>query len=179
MFRVGDILDEAEPNKTEQAIVMQKGAVIQVNIKWECNFDLRRLCTPVYSFTRFDLPSYSVSSASGFNFRFADKFEVNSTMYRMVVKAYGLRFIITVDGTAGKFNLIPLMLSIGAGLGLLSLATIAADIVLVYCTKNRHTYHSLKELEYKKPREKYESPLTIDNPIDAEDKFIDGRVDRV
>ena len=38
----------------------------------------------------------------------------------MLYKAYGLRFIINVSGTAGKFNIIPLMLTIGAGIGLMS-----------------------------------------------------------
>lgn len=159
--------------------MMLKGGVIQISINWKCNFDTNRLCTPVYSFHRFDLPAYVVSAASGFNFRFADKFEINSTMYRMVVKAYGLRFIITVDGSAGKFSFVPLMLSIGAGLGLLSLATIAADIVLVYCTKNRQTYQRLKEIEYKKTVEKYESPLANEQLFGYSPDFNEDRVDRV
>lgn len=63
----------------------------------------------------------------------------------MLVKAYGLRFIIIVNGQGGKFNIIPLMLTIGAGLGLLSLATIVADCMLVTCTKKREIYKKLKE----------------------------------
>lgn len=129
--------------------MLQKGAVVQINIKWECNFDSKKLCLPVYSFNRFDLPSTAISAASGFNFRFSDKFEIEGKMYRVVVKAFGLRFIITVDGKAGKFNMIPLMLSVGAGLGLLSLATIIADCVLVYCTAKRQFYRELKEYDYK------------------------------
>lgn len=168
MFRVGDILNEAEPNKTEQSIMMERGAVIQINIKWECNFDSKALCMPHYSFARFDLSSSAVSAATGFNFRFADKFEVDGTMYRVVVKAYGLRFIITVNGKAGKFNLIPLMLSVGAGLGLLSLATIAADIVLVYCTTKRQIYREIKELDVKKSvnNSKYGENVEDNNHID-------------
>lgn len=179
VFRVGEILNEAEPNATEQKLMMEKGGVIQVSINWHCNFDSSRLCTPIYSFNRFDLPAYLVSAASGFNFRFADKFEINSTMYRVVVKAYGLRFIITVNGTAGKFSLIPLMMSVGAGLGLLGLATIAADIVLVTCTKNRETYQRLIEIEYKKKMEKNESQFTnqLWNSFDID--LNQDRIDRV
>ena len=33
----------------------------------------------------------------------------------MLVKAYGLRFIIVVSGNGGKFNFIPLLTTIGAG----------------------------------------------------------------
>lgn len=32
--------------------------------------------------------------------------------YRVLVKAYGLRFIINVSGTAGKFNIIPLLTTV-------------------------------------------------------------------
>ncbi len=32
--------------------------------------------------------------------------------YRVLVKAYGLRFIINVSGLAGKFNIIPLLTTV-------------------------------------------------------------------
>ncbi len=32
--------------------------------------------------------------------------------YRVLVKAYGLRFIINVSGIAGKFNIIPLLTTV-------------------------------------------------------------------
>jgi P2X purinoceptor 4 len=48
--------------------------------------------------------------------RYADKYEINNVTYRTLVKAYGLRFIITVTGKAGKFDVIPLFLTIGAGI---------------------------------------------------------------
>jgi len=55
------------------------------------------------------------SSASGFNFRFADKYEVNDKRYRLLIKAYGIRFFIVVTGKAGKFDFIPLFITVGAG----------------------------------------------------------------
>jgi len=91
-----------------------------------------------------------------FNFysalRFAEKFEVNETVHRILVKAYGLRFIISVSGKAGKFNVVPTLLTIGSGLGLLSVATLVADFFLLYCAKKRKFYHDLKELDYKNPK---------------------------
>ena len=78
---------------------MLKGAVIQIGINWECNYDVYwKKCIPTYKFTRFDLPFRASTSASGFNFRFSDKFEYNETFYRVVTKSYGLRFIIMVTG---------------------------------------------------------------------------------
>lgn len=48
-------------------------------------------------------------------YRYADKYELDGEEYRNLIKAYGLRFIITVTGEAGKFDFIPFMLTIGAG----------------------------------------------------------------
>lgn len=70
-------------------------------------------------------------------------------MYRELTKAYGLRFIITVTGKAGKFNVLPLLTTLGAGIGLLSLATVFADLAMMNFLKKRDLYKKLKELDYK------------------------------
>jgi len=44
-------------------------------------------------------------------------------MYRELVKAFGIRFIIKVSGTAGRFGIIPLLLNIGSGIGLLAIVS--------------------------------------------------------
>jgi len=46
-------------------------------------------------------------------------------MYRDLVKAFGIRFIIKVSGNAGKFGVIPLLLNIGSGIGLLAIVSIS------------------------------------------------------
>jgi hypothetical protein len=40
---------------------------------------------------------------------------------RDLIKAYGIRFIIKVTGRAGKFSIVPLLLNIGSGIGLLAI----------------------------------------------------------
>ncbi len=83
-------------------------------------------------------------------FRYSDKFLVNETIYRQLVKVYGLRFAITVTGEAGRFNVLPLLVRLGSGLGLLSLATIITDLFLLNLTgKKKHLYRRLKELNHK------------------------------
>lgn len=93
---------------------------------------------------------------------------MNNRDYRMLYKAYGLRFIINVSGTAGKFNIIPLMLTIGAGIGLMSnlnfkiskkildfkifsflkgISVLVADCVMLHCTKDRKYFAKMKELD--------------------------------
>ncbi|CAF0928527.1 unnamed protein product [Brachionus calyciflorus] len=147
IFLVGNILEEAEPDLSERIQMLSRGGVILVSINWDCNLDSDRLCFPKFKFSRFDLQFSQASAASGFNFRFSDKFEVNGTLYRILVKAYGLRFVINVSGKAGKFNFVPLLITIGAGLGLLSVATIVADFFLLYLTSKKNFYRELKELD--------------------------------
>ena len=72
-----------------------------------------------------------------FQCRYAHKFKDDQTEYRVLYKAFGLRIIISVTGTGGRFNIVPLMLTIGAGFGLMSLTVILADCVMLNCTKNK------------------------------------------
>ena len=64
-------------------------------------------------------------------------------------KAYGVRIIINVNGHAGKFNIVPLLLTIGSGIGLLSLSVVIADCVMLNCTKDKGFYKKMKELDVK------------------------------
>lgn len=72
---------------------------------------------------------------------------MNGTTYRTLVKAFGLRFIIQVSGKAGKFNFIPFFTTVGSGIGLLSVATLVADCMLLNLTKKRKFYQQLKAPE--------------------------------
>ena len=44
-------------------------------------------------------------------------------MHRDLVKAFGIRFLVKVTGIAGKFGIIPLLLNIGSGIGLLAIVS--------------------------------------------------------
>ena len=155
---------------------------------------------PVYSFERFDLKFKSSSAASGFNFRqvayfrqivkgiwnlfslthtntktnrYADKYQLDGALHRRLVKAYGLRIFIEVNGRAGRFDIIPLFLSVGSGsfiffffafrfetifvwiklvninykkgIGLLAIPTLIADFLLFSFAKKRHLYRRIVE----------------------------------
>jgi P2X purinoceptor 4 len=120
--------------------------VIQIEIIWNCNYDFFAKCLPKYTFRRFDSPFFATKAASGFNFRFADKFIMEGKERRVLYKAYGLRFIITVTGTAGRFSIVPFMLTIGAGVGLMSMSVLIADCVMLYCTKEKKLFKQMKSL---------------------------------
>ena len=44
----------------------------------------------------------------------------------------GLRFVFEMSGKASRFSIVALLVAIGAGLGLLIVATIAADFVMAH-----------------------------------------------
>lgn len=119
-------------------------------IVWNCDYDLFwRQCLPVYSFKRFDSKFIKPIASAGFNFRFTkSNYFSENIEHRVLYKAYGLRFIISVSGTAGMFSIVPLMLKIGAGIGLLSLSVIMADCVMLNCHKRRNLFKYIKDLDY-------------------------------
>lgn len=93
------------------------------------------------------MPFSETRTASGFNFRYANRFRKDGVEYRELFKAFGLRFIINVSGVGGKFNLVPLMMTIGAGLGLMSISVLIADCVMLHCTKKRKYFQKVKEID--------------------------------
>lgn len=69
VFKLGNLLSEAEKDPKERELMLAKGGVIQFEISWQCNYDSSSSCKPVYSFSRYDIPFSRASAASGFNFR--------------------------------------------------------------------------------------------------------------
>ncbi|XP_013091481.2 P2X purinoceptor 4-like isoform X1 [Biomphalaria glabrata] len=129
--------------------VAVEGGVIEVVINWDCNLDFSvDDCLPEYSFKRLDRGDYSISR--GFNFRYADYYAVkeNDTFkqYRNLYKATGIIFVINVQGKAGKFSIIPLLLNFGSGLALLALTTVICDLIVLYVLKAKKYYREHKYL---------------------------------
>lgn len=146
IFVLGDIVKEtqATPNDTYNSIAVL-GGVIVINIEWHCNLDYSiESCLPHYSFSRLDHQDAKI--AKGSNFRYSSMYERDGKLYRDLFKAYGIRFIIKVSGEAGKFAIVPLLLNIGSGIGLLAIASIICDIVILYVLKKRHIYKRKKYL---------------------------------
>ena len=72
---------------------------------------------------------------------------MNSISLSFFCRSLYNRFIIEVSGKAGKFNFIPFFTTIGSGIGLLSIATLVADCLLLNLTKKRKFYQKLKAPE--------------------------------
>ncbi|CAF0999202.1 unnamed protein product [Didymodactylos carnosus] len=149
IFRVGDLLNIVETDDDERQKMLKYGGVIRIKIDWNCNLDKPLSeCIPKYTFGRLDSRSNIEKFSFGFNFRFASHWKYyNQTYhraYRTLTKAFGLRFIITVTGQAGKFNFLTLTLNIGSMIGVLGLATFICDILALNCGKKGIVYRQEK-----------------------------------
>lgn len=120
------------------------GASIQIQITWDCNLDFdESACLPKYNFKRLD-NNRTTNVSEGYNFRYAHYYKVENVTKRTLIKAYGIQFDIVVQGRAGKFYIIPLMLNIGSGLALLTLSSIVCDIIMLHIHKLRQFYRDKK-----------------------------------
>jgi len=138
LFSVAYILEQSGYNYSQ---VANTGAVILISINYDC--DLNRpvsQCQPQFRFSRIDDPSSNFST--GFNFRMAYKSTTGASFEetRELYKYLGIRIIFNLYGTAGKFNVIPLLLTLGAGVGLLSISTLVCDFILQYLLPNKDKY---------------------------------------
>ncbi|XP_059179559.1 P2X purinoceptor 4-like isoform X4 [Physella acuta] len=147
IFVLDDIANDAGVKYDDLTI---QGGVMQVIIDWTCDLDYSiDKCLPQYTFRRLDRGDYSI--AKGFNFRYADKyaFKENDTIiqYRNLYKATGIIFVVTVQGKAGKFSVVPLILNLGSGMALLVVSTIICDFIVLYVLKARKFYREKKYLD--------------------------------
>ncbi|XP_066501663.1 P2X purinoceptor 4a isoform X2 [Hoplias malabaricus] len=143
IFRLKDIVAEAEEDFQAMAV---HGGVMGVQIRWDCNLDIpENWCVPRYTFRRLDNKDPDNNVAPGYNFRFAKYYKnVDGEEVRTLIKGYGIRFDIMVFGKAGKFNIVPTLLNIGAGLGLMGLVTVVCDWFVLVVMSRRHLYREHK-----------------------------------
>ncbi|XP_037531759.1 P2X purinoceptor 3a [Nematolebias whitei] len=143
IFRVADVLKETQQDPTELAM---KGGEIGINIQWQCNLDENiENCVPKYSFRRMDAPFEKNKVSTGYNFRYAKYYKTeNGTEFRMLQKAYAVRFDVMVTGKAGKFSLVPTVINIVAALTSIGMGTVLCDIILLNCLNGADRYKAKK-----------------------------------
>jgi len=78
--------------------------------------------------------------AKGYNYRFSHNYFQNGVQKRQLIKAYGILFIITTDAQAAAFDIVPTILNIGSGLGILTVATLACDLIIQCCHPNKELF---------------------------------------
>ena len=91
-----------------------------------------RNCEPTISFQRVDPTGEGVVS-TGENFRRTrEYYDSEGVLTRDLIKLYGIRLLIKPQGVGAKFNFSTLIVTIGSGLALLSIATLVSDYTLAY-----------------------------------------------
>uniref|UniRef100_A0A7M4EZT9 P2X purinoceptor n=1 Tax=Crocodylus porosus TaxID=8502 RepID=A0A7M4EZT9_CROPO len=186
IFRLGDILQATGENFSDMAV---QGGIMGIEINWDCNLDKWfHHCSPKYSFRRLD--DKTTKDYPGYNFRFAKYFkDATGKEERTLIKAYGIRFDILVFGTAGKFDLIELVVYIGSTLSYFGLAVFIIDFLttstIFPCCKS-----PVKEYYYRKKYETVPGPkatviyvsyvdkphvILVDKPLDKSLQHIKGQ----
>ncbi len=100
---------------------------MSISITWNCDldYDFMKYCLPHYEFRVLDVD---------WNFRHALFHEDTK---RTLIKAYGLRFVVVVNGIASKFSLRNTILNVGNGLALLGVTTVVCEFFLLYFAKEK------------------------------------------
>ncbi|KAM4707782.1 P2X purinoceptor 4-like [Discoglossus pictus] len=156
IFRVGDIVKEAGENFSQVAVW---GAIMGIEIKWDCNLDCSDRCRPQYSFRRLDKQIIDECKTPCFNFRYARYYKtMNGREERTLIKAYGIRFDIQVYGKAGKFDFITLIIFIGAYLSYFGVAQVILDFYITKCSCSRCNSKSTKKFYKSIKYEKVHGP---------------------
>ncbi|XP_077168034.1 P2X purinoceptor 5 isoform X1 [Paroedura picta] len=176
IFHLGNLVQWAGSNFQEMA---SEGGVIGIQIEWDCDLDRAASeCNPQYSFSRLDNKFAKKSISSGYNFRFAkyykDKDDVD---FRTLIKAYGIRFDVMVNGKAGKFNIIPTIINVGSGLALMGAGAFFCDLVLLYLIKKSNFYRGKKYEEVSRSSVRKPLPESTVNGNQSDDSL--SRLDQL
>lgn len=70
--------------------------------------------------------------------------DASGVEFRTLMKAYGIRFDVMVNGKAGKFSIIPTIINVGSGVALMGAGAFFCDLVLIYLIKKREFYRDRK-----------------------------------
>jgi len=112
------------------------GCIVAVQIDWTCNLN-QGSCGPLISF----LPI-----TGGFNFRDTN-YDIGQDT-RELEKLYGVRLLMKITGTGGRFSFFQAVITIGSGAAFLTLATVITDLTLIYCcggeSVNKKKWNHLK-----------------------------------
>jgi len=125
---------------------METGALINVKIFYNCNFDDDHSCDPhpTFSWQRQDITKDSVSS--GYNFRQAFySLNDNQSMDRLLVKYHGVRIKFNVVGQGRRFDGAAFTKTLGSGIALTAIATLITEFILRRCIPERSFYNSKRE----------------------------------
>ncbi|KTF93832.1 hypothetical protein cypCar_00014402 [Cyprinus carpio] len=154
--------------------VLRHGGIIGVFINWKCDFDSDpSKCIPTYSFRRLDMRKNLPSS--GYYYRFAKYYHKDGVEYRTLIKAYGIRLDVIVHGHAGRFSLIPTIISTVTAMTSVGICSIICDwIMLTFIDKNEVFSEKKFDNISKKPSQPITTDLTLTSYGSTHSDLSDG-----
>ena len=149
LFSVRDLLGRAG---IEYDTIRSGGVDLLMQFALDCNLDSSEQCVPALTVARVEAEDSELSK--GFNERTAILFsqlQGNATdgsaetkLARELWKRYGIKVRILLTGQARRFDAVVAATRLGAGLALLSVATVIADLLILYVLPRRSEYYSHK-----------------------------------
>lgn len=140
LFKVSDLFSTTNFTAKD----LSTGASVVLQMYYDCDLNLdQEKCNPsvqVLPLLKEDLKHHKDAS-HGVNFRSVREYvDGTGTLRRDVTKRFGLLLDVELYGRAGKFSVVPLLITIGAGLALTSIATITCDLIMQYFLPQKDHY---------------------------------------
>jgi len=110
----------------------QYGCIVSGQVDWTCNMNIET-CKPRITF---------IQVSGGFNFRTAN-YDLGHTA-RELSKLYGVRLLLQVTGTGGRFSIFQTVITIGAGAAFITLATVITDLLLLFFFSSEESFADKK-----------------------------------
>ncbi|XP_059399466.1 P2X purinoceptor 2-like [Carassius carassius] len=171
VFRLGFIAAQAQEKFSELCIT---GGIIGVFINWKCDFDKDPSeCIPTYSFRRMDIRKNLTSSE--YYYRFAKYYHKDGVEYRTLIKAYGMRLDVIVQGYAGKFSLIPTIINAVMALTSVGICSIICDWIMLTFIDRNEVFSEMKFDDVSKnPNQPITTDLTLTSYGSTHSDLSDG-----
>merc|ERR1711871_674038 len=136
-YNIADLLKKSGTTYTE---TKEKGAMLLVNLLWNCDLDDPGLCQVDPHIQRID----NKKSTRGFSIKRASYFFDGDTRKRDLQHCYGIRLFVTTEGSGIKMSVPACILQFSSGLALLAVATAAADGAALGVMSERVHYKKFK-----------------------------------
>eukprot|EP00928_Gymnodinium_smaydae_P088577 TRINITY_DN72648_c0_g1_i1.p1 TRINITY_DN72648_c0_g1~~TRINITY_DN72648_c0_g1_i1.p1 ORF type:complete len:437 (-),score=106.42 TRINITY_DN72648_c0_g1_i1:134-1444(-) len=134
---VKDLLGLIEPPLSWDEVV-DKGVLISIAISWNCDVTME-FCEPFWV-------ASAVDGGAGYVQKQAKHYRANGEEVRDAIYMNGLRIIVDSQGVGRRTTAVLIVLQIGSGIGLLKLAAMFADFIMLkmYDADRRKAYYKCK-----------------------------------
>jgi hypothetical protein len=138
MFSVRELLNLCEPVPVRYEEVSELGAAISVQFAWNCDVEKPR-CTPEVTAKRVDV--LFDKKNIGYSFTFA---EYKSDDERLLYMVQGVRIYFATVGRGRKVSIVAALFAISTTTGLLGIANIFSDLIMIRFMSKGKTYRARK-----------------------------------